>query len=143
MSALPSTLHKEERIYSKKIIDALFQGDRSRSLSAFPLRVVYMPLPSEREASGKSTSETLARSKAKILISVPKRCFKHAVERNRVKRQIREAYRKHKSIVASYEIALAFIWLDNKLRNSEEVEAKVINLLHRIEEYLQKQKSQS
>jgi ribonuclease P protein component len=143
MSALPSTLHKEERIYSKKIIDALFQGDRSRSLSAFPLRAVYMPLPSEQEASEKSTSETVARSKAKILISVPKRCFKHAVKRNRVKRQIREAYRKHKSIVGSYEIALAFIWLDNKLRDSEEVEDRVINLLHRIEEHLQKEKNQS
>lgn len=143
MSALPSTLHKEERIYSKKIIDALFQGDRSRSLSAFPLRAVYMPLTSEREASGKSTPETVTRSKTKILISVPKRCFKHAVKRNRVKRQIREAYRKHKSIVGDYEIAVAFIWLDNKLHNSEDVEQKVTNLLHRIEEYLQKGKYQS
>ncbi|MGI6242695.1 MAG: ribonuclease P protein component [Prevotella sp.] len=143
MSVLPSTLHKEERIYSKKTIDALFQGGRSHSLSAFPLRAVYMPLPSEQETAEGSTLETVARSKAKILISVPKRCFKRAVKRNRVKRQIREAYRRHKSLVASHDIALAFIWLDNQLRSSEEVEDKVTNLLMRIEERLQKEGLQS
>ena len=47
MPALPSTLRKEERIYSKKTIDALFQGGKSQSMLAFPLRVIYMPLPND------------------------------------------------------------------------------------------------
>lgn len=142
MPALPSTLHKAERIYSKKTIDSLFLGGRSRSMSAFPLRVVYMSLPEEQKTAENSASETSARPKAKMLVSVPKRCFKHAVKRNRVKRQVREAYRKHKSIVADYGIALAFIWLDNQLRGSREVEDKVINLLQRIDERLQKEEQQ-
>ena len=55
----------------------------SRSCSLFPLRVVYLPVE-ELEAD------------ASILISVSKRRFKRAVKRNRVKRQIREAYRVNK-----------------------------------------------
>ena len=73
------------------------------------------------------------------MVSVSKRCFKHAVDRNRVKRQVREAYRKHKAIVAEHEIAIAFIWLDNHLRSSEKVESSVIRLLQRIDECLQKE----
>jgi ribonuclease P protein component len=111
-------------------------------MSAFPLRVVYMPLQAEQETAGSSDSGTSARSKAKVLVSVPKRCFRHAVKRNRVKRQIREAYRKHKTIVADYEIAMAFIWLDNQLRDSREVEGKVVNLLLRIDERLQQERQQ-
>ncbi len=168
MSALPSTLHKEERIYSKKIIDALFKGDRSHSLSAFPLRVVYMPLETEKlqgetdaqqpvmggkpqgmgadfsqqsvqQTTPNDGNEVSGKPQAKFLISVPKRYFKHAVKRNRVKRQVREAYRKHKALVADYPVALAFIWLDDELRNSNEVESRVINLLRRISERLQKE----
>lgn len=60
----------------------MFAGG-SRSFSVFPLRVVYLPVE-ELEAD------------ASILISVSKRRFKRAVKRNRVKRQIREAYRVNK-----------------------------------------------
>ncbi len=135
MPALPSTLPKEERIYSKKLIDALFQGGHSRSMSAFPLRVVYMPLES-------ATVLPTGKPQSKFLISVPKRCFKRAVKRNRVKRQVREAYRKHKELVAAYPVALAFIWLDSQLRTTEEVEAKVSNLLKRVGERLQHEETQ-
>ena len=79
----------------------------------------------------------------KILVSVPKKHFKRAVKRNRVKRQIREAYRKNKYILwdklsetAGKEILLAFVWLDDKLHESADVEAKVCNLMQRISERL-------
>ena len=127
MPTFPSTLSKEERIYSKKLIEALFQGGRSRSMSAFPLRVVYMLHETHSE-------ETAVGPRSRFLISVPKRCFKRAVKRNRVKRQVREAYRHHKSIVAEYPVALAFIWLDNRLRSSEDVDARMISLLRRVAE---------
>ena len=134
MPALPSTLHKEERIYSKKLIDALFQGVRSRSLSAFPLRVVYMSMETEDSYFESDKSDNLPNSC--FLVSVPKRCFKRAVKRNRVKRQVREVYRKNKSIIADHRVALAFIWLDGELRTSEVVETKVVNLLRRVNERL-------
>ncbi|MBQ7420909.1 MAG: ribonuclease P protein component [Prevotella sp.] len=125
-------LSKEERICSKKLIDRLFGGGLSHSMAAFPLRVVYL----EMEQNEK---EPLVQ----ILVSVPKRCFKRAVKRNRVKRQVREAYRYHKKILTDVllegdnrRIALAFVWLDDKLYASSDVEQRVVNLLERVSERL-------
>lgn len=116
------TLPKVERLNSRILIEKLFTGG-SKSLPAFPLRIVYMPVEGENLPI------------ATILISVPKKRFKRAVKRNRVKRQVREAYRKNKQILleplknSGKKIALAFIWLDNELHDSTDVEAKVIKLL--------------
>lgn len=73
-----------------------------------------------------------------MLISVPKKHFKRAVKRNRVKRQVREAYRKNKSIIADKAVALAFIWTDSRLYETRQVEERVINLLTRVREKLEK-----
>lgn len=124
------TLKKSERLNSKKLIDRLFAGG-NKSFPAFPLRVVYMPITPEENTADVS-----------IMISVPKKRFKHAVDRNRVKRQVREAYRHHKYILldalkqreSSTKMILAFIWLDNKIHTSEEVEYKVKKLLQHIAE---------
>ena len=105
------TLAKAERLCSKKLIERLFSGGNN-SFPAFPLRVVYMWISSEEGTAD-----------ASMMISVPKKRFKHAVKRNRVKRQVREAYRLNKHILldaikASEEnrrFVLAFIWFDNQL----------------------------
>ena len=124
------TFKKEERVCSKTLIDKLFNGGKSHSLAAFPLRVVYLEQEHEE-----------GKPQAQVLISVPKRCFKLAVKRNRVKRQIREAYRQQKHILLdaleekpTSMVVLAFICLDAQLYSSEEVYKKVGNLLTRISE---------
>jgi ribonuclease P protein component len=59
-----------------------------------------------------------------------------------VKRQIREAYRKNKGVLwdvlkeHSKALSLAFIWLDDEIHESAEVEKKVVNLLLRVKEKL-------
>lgn len=116
------TLRKAERLNSQILIERLFSGG-GKSFPAFPLRIVYMPVEKENLPV------------VSILISVPKKRFKRAVKRNRVKRQIREAYRKHRQILTDSLAAsgkkaiIAFIWLDNELHSSNEVEAKVKKLL--------------
>ena len=77
------------------------------------------------------------------MVSVPKKCFKRAVKRNRVKRQIREAYRLNKAIVTEQmkkhegkHLTMAFIWLDAELHDTDEIKSKMINLLGRISERL-------
>lgn len=123
------TLSKAERLNSLILIEKLFSGS-SRSLPAFPLRIVYMPIESEHLPC------------VSVLISVPKKRFKHAVKRNLVKRQIREAYRKNKSLLTApleaggKKAAIAFIWLDNDLRPTAEVEEKVKKLLQLTAERL-------
>ena len=85
-------LRKEERACGKKLTEALFCGADSRSLAAFPLRVVYLVQPF-------SADEQQAIAPVQMMISVPKRRFKHAIDRNRVKRQVRETYRKNKQLL--------------------------------------------
>ena len=100
-----------------------------------------MPLKTGEQATDIDIVLDDSKPRARFLISVPKRCFKHAVDRNRVKRQVREAYRKHKYIVARHSVALAFIWLDTTLRPSTEVEGKVTNLLKRVHERILKEEA--
>ena len=121
---------KSERLCSRKAIEALFASG-NRSFTAFPLRVVY-----------EAAEET------QILVSVSKRHFKHAVDRNRAKRQIREAWRLNRDILTtpsplnppnssnpSPPLHLAFIWLADEPQPSELVHRKMKNLLHRIAEH--------
>lgn len=132
---MPSTGHltlgKKERLTGQSLVESLFKGGGSRSMSFFPLRVVYALVEG-------------GDAPVRLLVSVPKRYFKRAVRRNRVKRQLREAFRKNKHVL--YEkvalqpegksLAVAFIWLDDHLHDSEAVERRVRNLLIRIGERL-------
>ena len=124
-------LTKQERVCSKLLIDRLFNGGKSHSMSAYPLRVVYMYMQAEDIANDEPNTQ--------LLVSVPKKCFKRAVKRNRVKRQVREAYRRNRSIVSEKlsdgcRLVMAFIWLDPKLYDTAVVEAKLKNLIQRISE---------
>ena len=124
------TLSKEERICSKKLINELFTGN-GRSMTAFPLRVVFM-----------KRTIVYDQPRAAMLVSVPKRYFKHAVDRNRVKRQVREAFRRNKSIITQNltddheAVAMAFVWLTNEKYPSSDVENRMVRLLTRISECL-------
>ena len=113
---------------SLKLIESLFGGGCSQSVAAFPLRAVYML--AERHSDGMPVQ---------LLISVPKKRFKHAVDRNRVKRQVREAYRQHKDLLYQTVpedqcLLLAFIWLSDDHWPSKEVEERVTSLMRRISE---------
>lgn len=123
-------LKKTERLCSKKAIDALFSGTDSKSLSAFPIRVVY-----------RHTEEAGIR----ILVSVSKKRFRHAVDRNRVKRQLREAYRLNKHLLSPQEgtasggMDIAFIWLTDQHKPSQLISTKIISLLGKIAQSEQQQ----
>lgn len=123
-------LKKRERMVSQKLIDTLFGGGCSQSMAAFPLRAVYIK---KERAQGDAPVQ--------ILVSVPKKRFKHAVDRNRVIRQVREAFRQHKQLLyealAEHEqLLLAFIWLSDEHRPSRDVESRVVGLMQRMAEKL-------
>ena len=132
-------LRKEERLCSKKLIDTLFGTGGSHAMTAFPLKAVYRLIDNKIETS--VSKEAIVESNVQVLVSVPKKHFKRAVKRNRVKRQVREAYRKHKSFVTlrvneqtDKQLLIAFIWLSNELIDSVTIEQRVSNLLQRIGE---------
>ena len=117
---------KKEHLTSKLDIEALFTS-KNRALKSFPLRVVY-----------KEVEE--APCSIMVLISVSKRHFKHAVDRNRAKRQIREAYRLHKHILLEpllnlgKKVHVAFIWTSDRPIESPVITASMKKLLLEIAE---------
>ena len=80
-----NTLGKQERLKSKKLIEKLYaEGD---SVKTFPLRMMYV-----------QTAHT-SEFPCQVGVSVAKRNYKLAVDRNRLKRLMRETYRLQKKIV--------------------------------------------
>ena len=133
MVATRNTFRKHERLTLKREIDELFTPG-SKSFAAYPIRAVC------RLAA-------FSASDVKVLMSVSKRHFHHAVDRNRAKRQMREAYRTNKSIITEAvnslnaagerrSLNVAFIWLSDEPQDSALVERKIKNLLHRMAESL-------
>lgn len=76
------TYSKKEKLKSKKLITKLFE--EGKSVSAFPLKLIYLQT--------KYSDDTVT----KTMVSVGKRNFKHAVDRNQIKRLLRESYRVNK-----------------------------------------------
>lgn len=90
------TYPKATKLKSKKAIDVLFTN--GKSVAKYPLRLVYMPC------------ETIERE-SKIGVSVSKKYFKKAVDRNHYKRLMRESYRLHKNILNQNQEPYYFMFL--------------------------------
>lgn len=101
---------KSERIKSEKVIEGLFgkSNPSNNSFLCYPLKVVFQKAEDVNKTN-------------QVLISVSKRKFKHAVDRNRIKRQIREAYRLNKAQLSTNSFQIAFIFVAN-----EHLEYKII-----------------
>jgi len=125
-------LSKSERLNKKKVIDRFFSG-QAAAFTIYPFRVLFMHNPAQE-------------APASMLVSVSKRHFKHAVARNRVKRQVREAFRKHKDLLwpalegGTDRVAVAFIYLSNEFYSTAQIDEKVQRALQRISEQLSKEK---
>ncbi|WP_083794598.1 ribonuclease P protein component [Leadbetterella byssophila] len=116
---MPNSLPATERLKSLKLIQKLFNRNNP-SVSAYPLRAVIY-----RESSSEEPQYP------QILITVSKRNFKKAVDRNHIKRQIREAYRMSK-IQFPGNVILAFIYLSKDLPQKGQIKHLMPILLNKI-----------
>ncbi len=121
------SFHRTERLKSRKTIGLLFKSGGGQSYVAYPLRVVWVQLGEETETE----------FPAQVALSVPKRTFKTAVERNRLKRQIREAYRLHKHelyeklAAADHRIALMLMYVAKEALPFAEIEKGVAKMVRK------------
>ncbi len=97
---------KKERISGTKRVESLFV--KGNSFMAYPFRVVWL--------KGDAASATMA----SVLVSIPKKRLRRAVDRNRMKRLAREAYRLHKPQLKevlkedALHLEVAFIYVGNE-----------------------------
>lgn len=129
-TSIPRTdlrLRKSEKLCAQTAIDALFgPNSAAKGALAYPLRLVYAP----RSGSRRSGS-----AKIQFLVSVPKKRLRHAVDRVRMRRRIREAYRLNRHhIPAGIDGALdlAFIYVGRGLTSYEKVERAMVRLLSEL-----------
>ncbi|MFY0601199.1 MAG: ribonuclease P protein component [Cyclobacteriaceae bacterium] len=115
-----NTFRKEERLTGKKNIEELFKHGSSFYLHPFLLKYAA---PSDEAESNR------------ILISVPKKKFKRAVDRNLIKRRIKEVYRLNKNTIFQGQppyYHFAIIYLDKVILPYAQIEEKLIPLLKRL-----------
>ena len=112
--------NKIEKLKSKKLIEQLFS--EGEIITLHPLRLIFI------EASFNDDV------KFKVGVSVSKRNFKKAVDRNKVKRLLREAYRLNKSIIfnnITTQNAFMILYLGNEIPNFKDLEIKMKQLFER------------
>jgi len=116
------TLSKSERLSSRKDIESLFA--EGQSLTKYPIRLVW------RETLAPLSAET----PIQVMFSVSKKKFSRAVDRNRVKRLMRESYRLLKpilysSIVSQKSYHLGWIYTANEIHDFETIQKSISSAL--------------
>lgn len=126
---------KNEKLKSKNTIDLLFS--EGKSVSKYPLRLVYVENPIEEhfDTSTKLSTGSLNVTKLKMGVSVSKKYFKKAVDRNYFKRVLRECYRLNKNLLlenTEKNYAIMFFYQTKERLSYQEINEKTILLFEKF-----------
>lgn len=122
---MKNTFSKAERLSSVKLIEELFKS--GKSFRSYPLKITVLK------------HHNYCESNVSILISAPKHLFKHANERNLIKRRIRESYRKNKHRLLEFcksndlLLNISFQYSNKKLEEFSIIEIAMKKALDKIE----------
>ncbi len=117
------TFKKAERLTSQQKISLLLESGRTHTI--YPFRIYWM------FESGANYPPV------QVAFSVSKKRFKKAVVRNKIKRRIREAYRKHKGLLEPLsgeerKLFILLVYISDELLSYASIENKVINVLQKL-----------
>jgi ribonuclease P protein component len=116
--------NKFEKLKSRKQIELLFA--QGKSISSFPVKVFYLPV------------EHTPEHPVQVGVGVSARNFKKAVDRNTIKRRMREAYRLHKLplhehlIAKQKSVAVFILWIDKQLPTTAALEDLMPGVLEKL-----------
>ena len=118
------TFSKDERLHSHSLISKLFAEGSKFYIS--PFRIIWMKQLADNP------------SPVQVMVSVPKYNFRKAVDRNLLRRRIKEAYRLNKHIVYApleadgRQLILCITYTAKEIVPSDRIREKIILLLHRL-----------
>lgn len=125
-----NSFSKAEHLYGEKTIGRVFA--EGEAFIAYPLRVSYLVIDGGSEIP------------VRVMVSVPKKRFKRAVKRNRLKRRMREAYRQNKHALwdalnrRQKQVHIAFQYVSDEEATFEYIEKKMLKALAGIQEKMEK-----
>jgi len=120
---MKSQLHKNERLHSKKLIKELF--DKGSSFFLYPFKVMVLEINFDDPETNQ------------VLFSVSKKKLKKAVDRNLIKRRMREAYRLNKQFLGEMTLGqkiFGLIYVSSELVTYQVIETKIKKILTTIKE---------
>lgn len=112
-----NTLPKANKLCGQERIAQLYK--EGRRFTAWPLRVTYQPSMADA---------------TQVLVWAPKSLFKHAVQRNHLRRLMREAYRLHQDILGEQHYLIAFNYMDKEEQSYSVIEKALCKSLKKISE---------
>ena len=127
---------KSEHLCGQQRIAALYKT--GRHFVVYPLRVTYR-LTDGSERPKTAQAGTAEEARVKVLVWAPKALFKHAVDRNRMRRLMREAYRLEKLPITEWceandrHIEIAFNYMDKEKRSLEELRCAIRKAIGRVQ----------
>lgn len=118
---------KSERLSSKKVIKELFE--KGSSFHLYPFKVIYLPNPTQGSIPPPPSVQ--------VLFSVPKRYHRKAVDRNKIKRRLKEAFRLNKNLIIAEKApkvpyVIAYVYLSKDKMSYKEIENKLKSSFKRL-----------
>ena len=117
---------RKEKLKSKKLIEQLFS--EGKSVSNYPIKLIYIQTKKPLEVPFQTG------------VTVPKKNFKSAVKRNRIKRLMREGYRLNKDLVFNNSkgtFAFLFLYLGKEMPEYSQIEENIKATLYKFKKNIQ------
>jgi ribonuclease P protein component len=134
----PLRMGKSERLHHSTLVEGLFA--EGKSMYEFPLRMVWRWMPAETLDASFRNGRPAGIAPVQMMVTIPKKKRRHAVDRVLMRRRIREAYRLNRmpmrealaQLPADGFLQLAFIYLHNENAEYAELEPKMQKLLAKL-----------